>query len=118
MTADDAHKPAELVRAFLANLQKAALTSNDQHSFEWRQEARQLRDRILTADPAALARLKIDGLWWLALTDAETPELRPEEGQIEFGQPKRCPFTLVEIAAPDFDVDQAVNRLLKSAATG
>jgi hypothetical protein len=106
------------VRAFLANLQKAALTSNDQHSLEWRQEARQLRDRIMAADPAALAQLKIDGLWWLALTDAEVPELRPEQGRIASGQPKQCPITLAEITAPEFDVDKAVERLVKSAATG
>jgi hypothetical protein len=116
--ANDTQKPADLVRAFLANLQKAALTSDDQHSLEWRQDARQLRAQIMAADPAALTRLKIDGLWWLALADAEAPELRPEQGRIEFGQPKQCPITLAEIAAPEFDVDRAVERLVKSAATG
>ncbi|WP_128560578.1 hypothetical protein [Methylobacterium crusticola] len=113
-----APKPADLVRAFLANLMKAALTSNDAHSLAWRTEAARLRGEIVHSDPGALARLKLDGLWWLAVGDAESPDLRPEEGQIEYGQPKTCPFTLEEITAAAFDVDLAVDRLIKSAATG
>jgi hypothetical protein len=109
--------PAALVRGFLANLMKAALTADDQHGQAWRQKARHLRRQIL-ATPSALENLKIDGLWWLAIGDAEAPELRSEGKMIEWGQPKICPITFAEICAPDFDVDRAVQRLRESAATG
>ncbi|WP_246696819.1 hypothetical protein [Methylobacterium planeticum] len=106
------------MRAFLADLLKAALTSNDQHSQTWRREAAALRAKILGLDATALEPLKMDGLWWLAIGDAETPELRPEEGQIEWGQPKICPFTRAAITAADFDIDRAVQHLRETAATG
>jgi hypothetical protein len=109
--------PAALVRNFLANLMKAALTADDHHSQAWRQKAKHLRQQML-AVPSALGNLKIDGLWWLAVGDAEAPELRAEEKMIEWGQPKICPFTLAEICAPEFDVDRAVQHLRETAATG
>ncbi|GJD93172.1 hypothetical protein [Methylobacterium iners] len=109
--------PAALVRSFLAHLMMAALTADNQHSLAWRQKAKHLRQQML-AIPGALATLKIDGLWWLAIGDAEAPELRAEEKMIEWGQPKACPFTLTEICEPEFDVDRAVQRLRETAATG
>lgn len=118
MTDPAPETPAALVRAFLATLMKAALTSDDRHGFAWRREAAGLRTAIAAADPAALEPLKIDGLWWLAVGDAEVPELQAEEGKIEWGQPKTCPFGLAEIAAPDFDIDVAVQHLRETAATG
>lgn len=109
--------PAALVRSFLANLMKAALTADDTRSQAWRQKARHLRQQML-AVPTGLENLKIDGLWWLAVGDAEAPELQAEEKMIEWGQPKICPFTLVEIQAPEFDVDRAVQHLRETASTG
>ncbi|GJE43836.1 hypothetical protein [Methylobacterium soli] len=109
--------PAALVRRLLANLLKAALTADDRHSLAWRQEARRIRSQLM-ANPSALERLKIDGLWWLAIGDAEAPELRAEEKMIEWGQPKICPITIAEISASDFDVDRAVQHLRETAATG
>src|ERR1700712_328123 len=109
--------PAALVRGFLPNLMKAALTADDQHSQAWRQKAKRLRSQF-AATPSALESLKIDGLWWLAVGDAEAPELRSEEKMIEWGQPKTCPFTLAEICRADFDIDGAVQHLRETAATG
>ena len=109
--------PAALVRSFLANLMKAALTADDQHSLAWRQKAKRLRQQMI-ATPSALVSLKIDGLWWLAIGDAEAPEFRSEEKMIEWGQPKTCPLTLAEICAPEFDIDRAVQHLRETAATG
>lgn len=109
--------PAALVRSFLANLMKAALTADDQHSQAWRQKAKHLRQQML-AVRSDLENLKIDGLWWLAIGDAEAPELRSEEKMIEWGQPKICPLTFAEICAPEFDIDRAVQHLRETAATG
>lgn len=105
------------LRHLLACLVKAALMGDDRASALWREEARQDHARI-TADPSTVAHLKIDGMWTLAVGDAEAPEFRAAEGQVEFGLPALCPFTLGEIAAPDLDIDAAVERIRQSAATG
>lgn len=105
------------VRPLLSSLVKAALMGDDRASLLWREEARQSHARIL-ADPSAVANLKLDGMWTLAVGDAEAPEFREAEGQVEFGLPALCPFTLREIAAPDLDIDAAVERIRGSAATG
>ncbi len=73
---------------------------------------------IAQVDADALDRLKLDGLWWQALGDATTPELRPEEGQIEFAQPTTCPIAIPEIVSAEVAIDALVDRLVKSAATG
>lgn len=105
------------VRSLLSSLVKAALMGDDRASLLWREEARQSHARI-AADPSAVATLKIDGMWTLAVGDAEAPEFREAEGQVEFGLPALCPFTLEEITAPDLDIDAAVERIRGSAATG
>jgi len=105
------------VRHLLASLVKAALMGDDRASLLWREEARQSHARIVS-DPSAVASLKIDGMWTLAVGDAEAPEFREAEGQVEFGLPALCPFTLEEITAPGLDIDATVERIRKSAATG
>lgn len=105
------------LRHLLASLVKAALMGDDRASLLWREEARQDHARI-AADSEAVRALKIDGMWTLAVGDAEAPEFRAAEGQVEFGLPALCPFTLDEITAPDLDIDAAVERIRKSAATG
>ncbi|MEH3144845.1 MAG: hypothetical protein PGN34_05755 [Methylobacterium frigidaeris] len=114
----NAPEAANLVRAFLANLMKAALTSDDQHSLEWRGEAERLRDQIARTDAETLGRLKLDGLWWLALGDATPSALRREQGQIEFAQPIACPVAMHEIVSAEVAIDRLVDRLIKSASTG
>lgn len=113
----DGASPAALVRGCLASLMKAALISDDVQSLHWRQDAARLRHGLV-AGSGDLSNLKIDGLWWLAVGDAEAPDLRERESQVEFGQPKICPFTLAELTAPDFDIDRAVQHLRETAATG
>ncbi|AWN41450.1 hypothetical protein [Methylobacterium durans] len=105
------------VRTLLANLVKAALMSEDRASLLWREEAAQAL-ASLRADPEGLTGLKIDGLWSLAVQEAEAPDLRAEEGRVSFTLPANCPFALDELGAPGFDIDEAVERVRKSAATG
>ncbi|KQP31284.1 hypothetical protein ASF49_12065 [Methylobacterium sp. Leaf104] len=105
------------LRTLLANLVRAALMSDDRASALWREAARQGQAR-LGADRAGLAGLNIEGFWTLAVREAEAPEHREAEAQVEFGFPALCPFTLAELTAPGFEVDAAVERLRKSAATG
>ncbi len=52
------------------------------------------------------------------MREAEAPEFRDAESQVEFGFPALCPFRLDELTASNFDVDRAVDHLRKSAATG
>jgi hypothetical protein len=113
----DGATPAALVRGLLASLMKAALISGDAEGLPFRREAARLH-AALAARPEQVASLKLDGLWWLAVGDAETPELRNRADRIEYGQPKVCPFTLAELTAPDLDLDRAVQRLRETAATG
>ena len=106
------------VRTLLANLVKAALMSEDRASALWREEAAQALASV-RARPEAVEGLKIDGLWSLAVREAEAPDLRAEEGQVSFTLPVDCPFTLGEfVAQGGFDIDAGVERVRKSAATG
>ena len=108
---------ARTVRTLLASLVKAALMSEDRTSALWREEAAQAQ-ASLSAAPEAAAALKLDGLWSLAVQEAEAPDLRDAEGQVSFGLPAACPFTLDALTDPRFDIDEAVERIRKSASTG
>lgn len=107
----------ERVTAVLAALVKAALFSDDHASLEYRQEARAGLDHLRTAPPDP-ARLRIDGAWTLAIRAAEAPDLQPGEGQVNLTLPQASPFGLDDLIAPGFDVDGAVERIRKAAATG
>ena len=107
---------ARTTRTLLANLVKAALMSEDRASALWREEAAQAQ-AALAARPGAAAALKLDGLWSLAVREAEAPDLRDTEGQVSFGLPVACPFSLDELTRPNLDIDAAVERIRKSAAT-
>ncbi|CAA2156082.1 hypothetical protein MBRA_01698 [Methylobacterium brachiatum] len=107
----------ERVRDALAELIKAALISDDGKSLACRAAG---RDKLaaLAAEPPEAGSLRMDGAWTLAIQLAETPELAPEEGQVNLTLPRACPFTLDEILDPGFDLDLAVDRIRKSASTG
>lgn len=107
----------ERVRDALAELIKAALISDDAASLACR-EAGRAKLAALAADPPDPASLRMDGAWTLAIQEAETPELAPQEGQVNLTLPRACPFTLDGIAAPGFDVDHAVDHIRKIASTG
>ena len=107
----------ERVRDALAELIKAALISDDRASRACR-EAGRAQLAALAADPPDPASLRMDGAWTLAIHAAETPDLAPQEGQVNLTLPRACPFTLEAILAPGFDVDQAVDHIRKSASTG
>jgi hypothetical protein len=107
----------ERVRDALAELVKAALLSDDAASLACR-DAGRAKLAALAGDPPDPASLRMDGAWTLAVRDAETPELAPQEGQVNLTLPRACPFTLDEIVAPGFDVDQAVDQIRKIASTG
>ena len=107
----------ERVRDALAELVKAALLSDDAASLACR-DAGRAKLAALAGDPPDPGRLRMDGAWTLAVRAAETPELAPQEGQVNLTLPRACPFTLDEIVAPGFDVDQAVDRIRKIASTG
>ncbi|MCJ2012047.1 hypothetical protein [Methylobacterium sp. J-076] len=114
---DDVATPASLVRGFLSSLMKAALISKDAQGMQWRDEATRLQ-RLIVERSGELGNLKIDGLWWLAVNDAETPELEASEGQIQWGQPKTCPFTISELSSKEFNISYAVQHLRETASTG
>ncbi|GBU18283.1 MULTISPECIES: hypothetical protein [Methylobacterium] len=108
---------ASTARTLLSGLVKAALMSDDRASLLWREEAaRGLA--ALRAAPEAARALRLDGLWTLAVQDAEAPEFREEEGRVSFGLPAACPFGVEELLDEGFGLDEAVERVRKSAATG
>jgi hypothetical protein len=107
----------ERVRDALAELIKAALISDDATSLASR-DAGRAKLAALVGDPPDPASLRMDGAWTLAIQEAETPELAPQEGQVNLTLPRACPFTLAEIVSPGFDVDQAVDHIRKIASTG
>ncbi|GJE16858.1 hypothetical protein [Methylobacterium marchantiae] len=105
------------LQTLLAGLVKAALISNDAESLRWREEARRAH-AALVSDADAARTLKIDGIWTLAVREAESPEFQAREGRVSFGLPPACPFTLDDLIDPGFDVDLAVERIVGSASTG
>ncbi|MFC6789520.1 hypothetical protein ACFQE0_07745 [Methylobacterium komagatae] len=107
----------ERIRSVLAELIKAALLSDDAKSLACREEA-STQIAAVQANPPDPAHVRMDGAWTLAIQDAETPELTPEEGQVSLTLPRQCLFTLNEMLAPNFDRDEAVERIRKSASTG
>lgn len=111
------NEDVERVRAALAELIKAALLSDDGKSLACR-EAGAAKIAALAQDPPHPSRLRIDGTWQMAVHDAEAPELTPFEGQVNLTLPRQSPFSLDELLASDFDADEAVERIRKSASTG
>lgn len=105
------------LQTLLASLVKATLISDDTASLRWREEAR-CAHAALVADAEAAKSLKIDGIWTLAVGEAEAPEFQASEGRVSFGLPVACPFTLADLLDPGFDVDCAVERIAGSASTG
>jgi hypothetical protein len=107
----------ERVRDALAELIKAALISDDSRSLTCR-DAGRAKLAALADDPPDPASLRMDGAWTLAIQAAETPDLAPQEGQVNLTLPRACPFALDAILAPGFDVDAAVDHIRKIASTG
>ena len=106
-----------ILQTLLADLVKAALISDDATSLRWRDEARRAH-AVLASDPSAVAGLKIDGIWTLAVREAEAPAFRASETRVSFTLPVACPFSLADITDPGFDIDAGVERIVGSASTG
>jgi len=105
------------VRDVLADLVRAALVSDDERSLGFRHAARSGLS-ALREDPPDAGSLKMEGAWTLAIKAAESPDLQPEEGQVNLTLPRACPFGLDEVLDEAFDIDWAVESIRKSASTG
>ncbi|KMO35651.1 hypothetical protein VQ02_17005 [Methylobacterium variabile] len=115
MTDPTSDSPAATLRALLAALVKAALIADEARVAAWCREAEEMNRRLSDQD---LSGLKLDGIWTLAVREAEAPALRPDETQVSLTMPQACPLPLDALAGPGFDVDDAVDRVRKSASTG
>jgi hypothetical protein len=111
----DPTSPAATLRALLATLVKSALIADEARLAAWRREAAELHGRLAGQD---LSALKLDGIWTLAVRDAEAPDLQPDETQVSLTMPQACPLSLDELTGSGFDVDAAIDRVRKSASTG
>lgn len=111
----DPTSPAATLRSLLSTLVKAALIADEAREAGWRREATALHQDLAGRD---LSGLKLDGIWTLAVREAEAPDLRPDETLVSLTLPQDCPLTLDAVAGPGFDYDAAVNRVRKSASTG
>ncbi|AWN48753.1 hypothetical protein DK419_22315 [Methylobacterium terrae] len=111
----DPTSPAATLRALLATLVKSALVADEARIAAWRREAAELHERLAGQD---LSALKLDGLWALAVREAEAPDLRPDETRVSLTLPQACPLALADLAGPGFDVEAAADRVRQSAATG
>ncbi|MET7241933.1 hypothetical protein ABZT49_01055 [Methylobacterium sp. EM32] len=111
----DPTSPAVTLRTLLATLVKSALIADEARTAAWRREAVDLHGRLGGQD---LSALKLDGIWTLAVREAEAPDLRPDETQVSLTMPQSCPLPLDDLTGPGFDVDAAIDRVRKSASTG
>ena len=111
------NESVERVRDALAELIKAALISDDRTGLACREAAR-AKLAALAADPPDAGSVRVDGAWTLAIQEAEAPEFRDAEGQVNLTLPRAAPFALDDLIAPGFDVDSAVETIRKSASTG
>ncbi|MGY2048444.1 hypothetical protein [Methylobacterium sp. JK268] len=111
----DAVPTPALLRALLATLVKAALIPDPVRLAGFRAEAAAQHRALAGRD---LSGLKLDGIWALAVRDAEAPALRAEETAVSLTLPQTCPLPLDALTGQDFDFEAAAARVRASAATG
>ncbi|HEV7873695.1 MAG TPA: hypothetical protein VGO82_06130 [Enterovirga sp.] len=113
------HQLAHDIQQILAHLIRAALMANEQHAAAERREALRVHDALRRdADPAALAAIRIDGLWTAAIRDTETPDLQREPLQVSKTLPVYCPVTLGDLAEAGLKLGELEERIRNAAATG
>ena len=120
MTGMDLRTLQSGVRQILANIIKAALASTDERAVrDWKIAAakahRELQDRAL---PLTSQEMDLASIWQQAKEDAQNdPRVRAEENVKPVLQAE-CLFALTELTAPDLNLEDAVDRVRVSAATG
>jgi hypothetical protein len=115
----DSHQLAHAIRHVLAHRIRAALIADEQHAAAERREALRVHDALRReADPAALAAIRLDGLWTAAIRDAETRDLHRQAVQVSMTLPTYCPVTLGELVEPGLKLAELEERIRNAAATG
>jgi hypothetical protein len=115
----DSHQLAHDIRHVLAHLIRAALMADEQHAAAERREAVRMHEALRrAANPAALAVIRLDGLWSAAIRDAETPDLHREPVQVSTTLPASCPLTLGELVEPGLKLAELEARIRDAASTG
>lgn len=104
-------KVESFIQLILVHLIKAASAYDARPSQHWRGEIKIWRINLRKNLTGSMRpKIDMDEAWDLAATRAEI-DLGKEGDQILPDLPKRCPFSLNELAAEDFDFDAAVARL-------
>ncbi|HEV7874444.1 MAG TPA: hypothetical protein VGO82_09955 [Enterovirga sp.] len=115
----NSHQLAQQIRHVLAHLIRAAVMADEQHAAAERREALRMHEALRrAADPAALAAIRLDGLWTAAIGDAETPDLHREPFQVSTTLPASCPLTLGELVEPGLKLAELETRIRDAASTG
>ena len=116
---ENSHQLAHEIRQVLAHLIRAALLADEQHAAAERRRALYVHEALRQqAEPAALAAIRLDGLWTAAVSEAETPELYREPLQVSTTLPASCPLTLGELVEPGLKLAELEERIRNAAATG
>lgn len=116
----DEHRLAHELRDLLTNLIRAAVLSDHPEAASYRREALRLHDLVRAGhDPAELARIRLDGLWTMAVeAAAHTPALEDAPLQVSRRFPATSPVSLGELVEPGLALPALEERIRQAASTG
>ena len=106
------------LRRFLDLLVRVALNPDAPGAAGWRTEAETIQAALAAVPEAARPALKLDGLWTLAVRDAERDPAVRNGQTVNPVLPVACPFDMAALTGTGFDVDDAAASIRASASTG
>ncbi len=108
------------LRRLLDVLVRLALAPDAAQAIGWRAEAGRAQAALAAVPEAARPAVgpRLDGLWTLAVRDAESdPAVRDGE-TVNPVLPVACPFDVEALAAPGFDLEGAAAQIRATASFG
>lgn len=121
-TMTEPHVLAYAITALLAALIRSALLSDDaataarRQALDAHEAVRVALDGTNGADH--LGTLKLDGLWALAKSSADMPELGQHALQVSRQLADACPLTLGDLVGPGLAMAELEERIRDAASTG
>ncbi len=103
------------LRRLLAALVKAALVSDPALTARYRDEAADAQRRVAGLDPSGV---KLDGLWTMAVAEAEGDRDVRRSEDANPTLPVTCPLPLEDLTGPGFDAGIAASRIRETSSFG
>ncbi len=109
------HRAESFLRLVLLHLIKIASAPQASAVEHWRAEVDQFHLDLLRSLSSSLKpKIELDKRWRLAIRQAQA-RLAQDGDRVVGGLPDSCPLSLDDLAEEPFDIDRAVERLIRSA---